>query len=617
MRKLIAIWIAITAMSSVALSQEYTLNQFLNIQGASNPCFNSSGNDFVYLTNTSGVNQVWRTTALPGAVRQLTFEPDGVEGAWWSPVSDELMVIAAARGGNERTQLYLFNPAGSPWYRITNDDEAIYAFGGWSRDGSAFAYASNERNKTDFDIYMHSIDQEAPEMLIEAEGYNRVCGFSPDGRYLLYVRNHSNVNSDLYLYDFESKQSRLLTQHEGDAVYGSAQWDGTSEGFYVLTDQGRDFVGLAHYPLNGGSLEWLETPSWDIELLAVSPNGASMSWIVNENGYSKFNYKNFRTGATIGSYRFPSGVFRSLEYSQNGTKIAASFGSSSRSFDIWVFEPETERLQQITYSAAGGISYAVFRDPELIEYESFDGRKVPAFWYTPAEHEKKMPVIVWIHGGPESQARPDMSGLMQYFLYNGYAILEPNVRGSAGYGRAYLALDNVEKRMDAVQDIEFAAQWLKQRKDVNAKQLVVLGGSYGGFMVLSNLVTYPDLWAAGVSIVGISNFETFLENTDPSRRALREAEYGSLQTDRDLMKSISPLTYIDKIQAPLMLIQGANDPRVPQSEADQIAEAIRTKNGTVEYLLFEDEGHGLRKLENKIEAYSAVVKFLDMHVRNQ
>ncbi|MBU1919341.1 S9 family peptidase [bacterium] len=607
----------ITVLASAVWSQEYSLNQFLNIQRATNPSFSPGGKELVYLTNISGVNQVWRVKLLTEQTSQLTFEPDGVEGAWWSPTNPELMVIAASQGGSEMSQLFLFNPTGSPWYRITKDDQAMYTFGAWSRAGTAFAYVSNERNKTDFDIYYHSISQQAPVMLIEAEGYNQVVGFSPDDRYLLYVRHHSNVNSDIFLYDFETQETRLLTEHEGDAVFSSPQWDGTSEGFYLLCDQDRDFLGVAHYSIVDQKIEWIETPDWDVELLAVSPNGNSLVWIINDSGYSKFNFKNLETNSVVGAYRFPNGVFRSIEYSANGERIAMSFGSSTRPFDIWFYETESELLRQVTHSATGGVAYAVFKDPELIEYESFDGRKIPALWYLPETDQKSVPVIVWVHGGPESQARPDMSGLIQYFLYNGYAILEPNIRGSSGYGREYLALDNVEKRMDSVTDIEYAAKWLKKQKIVNDKKLAIMGGSYGGFMVLSNLATYPDLWAAVVSIVGISNFVTFLENTGPYRRALREAEYGSLEQDSEFLTSISPLTHVDKISAPLMLIQGANDPRVPQSEADQIAEAIHANGGEVEYLLFEDEGHGISKTANRIKAYSSVVEFLDKHLENK
>jgi dipeptidyl aminopeptidase/acylaminoacyl peptidase len=226
----------------------------------------------------------------------------------------------------------------------------------------------------------------------------------------------------------------------------------------------------------------------------------------------------------------------------------------------------------------------------------------------------RMPVIVYAHGGPESQARPTFSGLFQYFLSRGYAVFEPNVRGSTGYGKDYMHLDNIAKRMDAITDVEYGARWLTSQKDIDATKLIIMGGSYGGFVALSSLVTYPERWAAGVDIAGIANFVSFLENTGPWRQALREAEYGSLEYDSTLLKEISPLTHVDKIRAPLFIVQGANDQRVPQPEADQIYEAVKARGIPVEYALYPDEGHGLVKLSNRINAYTRMIDFLDAHV---
>ncbi|MBU1936725.1 alpha/beta fold hydrolase, partial [bacterium] len=238
----------------------------------------------------------------------------------------------------------------------------------------------------------------------------------------------------------------------------------------------------------------------------------------------------------------------------------------------------------------------------------------PAFFYKPKHVKGKMPVIYYVHGGPESQARPTFRELFQYFLNRGYAVFAPNVRGSTGYGRTYMQMDNVVGRMDGIKDVEYGARWLASQKDVDSKKLIIYGGSYGGFSVLSSMVTYPERWAAGVDVVGISNFVTFLENTGPWRRAMREAEYGSLANDREFLKEISPITHIDKIQAPLFIIQGANDSRVPKTESDQIYEAVKARGIPVEYILFDDEGHGVKKLPNRIHAYTKMIEFLDKHV---
>jgi len=259
-----------------------------------------------------------------------------------------------------------------------------------------------------------------------------------------------------------------------------------------------------------------------------------------------------------------------------------------------------------------------FAAPELIHYPTFDTaddgnrRQIPAWFFRPPQQAgERAPVIVLVHGGPEGQTRPYFHPLIQYFLQRGYAILAPNVRGSTGYGKAYSHLDDVEKRMDSVADLAFAARWLREQPGVDGERLVVFGGSYGGFMVLSALCTYPDLWAAGANIVGISSFVTFLENTSDYRRAHREAEYGSLDTDREFLESISPINHVDRIEAPLIVIHGANDPRVPLSEAEQLVEALSGRGVSVEFIVFDDEGHGIAKLKNKLVAYPAIADFLD------
>jgi dipeptidyl aminopeptidase/acylaminoacyl peptidase len=259
----------------------------------------------------------------------------------------------------------------------------------------------------------------------------------------------------------------------------------------------------------------------------------------------------------------------------------------------------------LTRSSTAGIPRNTFRTPEIVRYPSFDGREIPALFYEP--EEENAPVVVNVHGGPESQSRPMFAPVTQYFLDRGYAVFAPNVRGSTGYGKAYTHLDDVELRMDSVKDLAYAAEWLRGR---GHEKIAVMGGSYGGFMVLAALTEYPELWSAGVDIVGIANMVTFLENTGSYRRALRESEYGSLENDREFLESISPIHKAERITAPLMVIHGKNDPRVPVGEAKQIVERVRDNGGAVEYLPYEDEGHGLAKLKNRLDAYPRIAAFL-------
>jgi dipeptidyl aminopeptidase/acylaminoacyl peptidase len=604
-------------LCGLAFSEDFSLAQFLNIQYARNPSFRPDGYELVYTTNISGVAQVWRIPSYGGYSQQTTFDTNGVDRAWWSPTDRNWMVVSAAARGSERSQLYLVSPYGSRWHRVTPNDSAIYNFGTWAQDGSRFAFSTNSRNGTDFDVYEYSAEAKDIFLVYQGEGDQSAASYSGDNRFLLIVREYSSANTDLFLYDRQTGTTRPLTPHEGNVQYRSPVWSPDGAGFYLLTDQGRDFTGLAYWALDSTTFRWVESPEWDVEQFALSRNGELLTWTVNEQGYSRFHFRDLKRDTHIGPARVPEGVIDGLTFSADNSKLAFCLGAADRPYDIWVYETGSDRLQQLTSSAIGGLPPGLLRTPELIEYTTFDGRKIPAFWYTPLEVKGKMPVVVAIHGTAAGQARPDVSPLLQYFVRRGFAVLEPNIRGSSGYGKTYMALDDVHQRADAVQDVEYAARWLKARPDVDAKKLVIYGFSYGGFMVLASLTTYPDTWAAGLDVSGIANVVSFLENTSADFRAFAEAESGSLATDREFLTQISPLTHVDKINTPLFIIQGANDPLVPKSEADQIAEALRARGKTVEYMLFDDEGHGLRKTRNRIIAYSAAMEFVEKYVLNK
>jgi dipeptidyl aminopeptidase/acylaminoacyl peptidase len=362
----------------------------------------------------------------------------------------------------------------------------------------------------------------------------------------------------------------------------------------------------------------------DLELMTRSPDGRMLAFAANREGASELCVLDLASGAirlapALGKVPGVVGMMdRGVAFSPDSGRLAFSFTSAVRTSDIYLWDLGTDRVWPATRSAHGGVPIDSFVAPELIHYPTFDTvgdgttRQIPAWFFRPPRQPgEPVPVILLVHGGPEGQTRPYFHPLVQYFVNRGYAILAPNVRGSTGYGKAYSHLDDVEKRMDSVADLAFAVRWLQQQPGVDGGRLVVFGGSYGGFMVLSALCTYPDLWAAGANIVGISSFVTFLENTSDYRRAHREAEYGSLDTDREFLESISPINHVDQIEAPLIVIHGANDPRVPLSEAEQLVEALSGRGVSVEFIVFDDEGHGIAKLKNKLVAYPAIADFLD------
>jgi dipeptidyl aminopeptidase/acylaminoacyl peptidase len=367
-----------------------------------------------------------------------------------------------------------------------------------------------------------------------------------------------------------------------------------------------------------GRLEVLEEGDWDTELVALSPRGDTLVLGRNVEGYSEPTCWRLATGERRAIEGLPRGVVSEFspaarQWSADGRFLALTLTAPTYNPDVWIVEIETARARRLTRSSMAGIPHAILAEPQLIRYPTFDGRSIPAFLYLPpgASRDGTLPAVVHVHGGPESQARPTFNAVIQYLVHRGYAVLAPNVRGSTGYGRTYTHLDDVRLRMDSVRDLEHANRWLRSSGYVDPRRIAVMGGSYGGFMVLAALTTQPDLWAAGVDIVGIANFLTFLENTGPWRRHLRIAEYGDPERDADFLREISPIHHVDRIRAPLMVIHGANDPRVPIGEAEQIVTGLRQRGQMVEYLRFEDEGHGLVRLENRLVAYPAIADFLD------
>ncbi|MBC8044805.1 MAG: S9 family peptidase, partial [Rhizobacter sp.] len=358
----------------------------------------------------------------------------------------------------------------------------------------------------------------------------------------------------------------------------------------------------------------VDTGNFDVEVLETSNDGTYLFYCVNQEGYTRGVVKNLKTGDLV---NLPNAkMLTYVSFTPDSKKFILRYATGTQQGERYLYDPKTKRQSQMSFPNYAGIARETFVEPQLIKYKSFDGTEIPAFLYLPkdAKQDGKLPLIIEYHGGPEGQSDPYFDPLLQYFVARGYAVLLPNVRGSSGYGKNYLNADNTTKREVSLKDGIAAAEWAKTAGYFDPKKLIAFGGSYGGYMTLAMLTFYPDYWAAGVDVVGISNLLSFLKNTSAYRQKVRISEYGDPVQDSTFLKKISPLYHVENIKAPLMVIQGANDPRVPKSEADQIVEAIGKKGGVVEYQLFDDEGHGLAKLKNRIKGYSAMMDFLDKHV---
>ncbi|PSP39000.1 S9 family peptidase [Halobacteriales archaeon QH_7_65_31] len=586
------------------------IEQYLNVRSAVAASVSADGT-LAFLLDTTGTGQLWTMTDAGGWPVQRTFFEDRVTFAEFEP-DGETLAFGMDEGGNERAQLYRLDPDGhvTEW---TDMPEAKHRWGGWNSDGSQFAFASNRRDEAVFDVYVQNRDATGADadLVFEGDGWLSLAGWSPDDETLLLHKAHSSFDHDVYALDIDSGERTHLTPHEGSVRYTGLEWGPAGE-IYLVSDEGRDRLALARLTTDGEMSYVRSDDEWNIDGVAVDEDTGRVVYSRNADGYTDLTVGDLDGGELTerDTVSF-DGVAGGVCFFDGADRFAVTATSDTDNTNVRVATVGGETVRWTDASVAG-LSREAFQSSELIRYETFDDREIPAYVTLPDE-ESPAPVIVDIHGGPESQRRPSFSAVKQYFLAQGYGYFEPNVRGSTGYGKAYTHLDDVEKRMNSVRDIRAGVEWLEATPAVDDDRLVVMGGSYGGFMCLACLTEYPELWAAGVDIVGIASFVTFLENTGEWRRELREAEYGSLAEDREFLESISPLNRADEIRAPLMVLHGANDPRVPVGEAEQIAEKA-SEHVPVEKLIFEDEGHGFAKRENRIEAYSGIVDFLAEHV---
>ncbi len=595
---------------------KFGFDRYLNIRSAHTPVWLDGGEILAFLTDITGTPQVWSVPLEGGWPEQLTFFQEKVWTLSAAPGGTRL-ICTRDIGGNERYQMFLVSSDGVEVRRISESLDAIYHFGAWSHDGEQIAFTSNQRNGTHFDVYIQGVDVGSAQMIFQTEGNFRVLDWSPDGTQLILVNEVSSAHQVLFLLEVESREARPLTPLDDPANHLQVRWT-EADFIYLLTNQRREFLGLAQLKVDTGKVSYLmEDLPHDVEAWGISPDGLTIAFVSSMDGYSQLGMYSLETGQRRIIPDFPEGVIAEPKFSPDGSQLAVSVQSPQDNLNVWVVDlangPSPSR--KLTQSSLAGIPQKSFVAPTLIHYDTFDERSIPGFFYSPQDVQPPFPCILYIHGGPASQIVPDFDPRFQFFLSHGYAILAPNVRGSRGYGKSYMAMDDVELRMDSVIDLKYAVDWLGQQDEVDTNRIAIYGRSYGGFMVLSAITTFPDLWAAAIDVVGIANWVTFLENTSSWRRAHREQEYGSLEHDRDFLASISPIHEVDRIQCPLLVIHGANDPRVPVSEADQIVGSLRERDHPVEYLRYEDEGHKVAKLHNRIDSFTKMGEFLDRYLK--
>ena len=606
----------------------FPIERYMNVQIAYSPTV-LDNETVAFISNMTGTPEAFMTKIDPDGkilwATQLTFAQDRIMSVQASPAADDLRLIYGRDvGGNENQQFVLLNTnTGEETLLTAGHTDAMHLVGSWTPDGKALSFAGNRRNKGLFDLYVQEIGSEAKLVYQnQTAGYLWQSTFSPDKSRLLTMHMMGSFDTQLIEVDIESGEGRVLTSGTGVRYFDvNYLADGTQA--LIRTDKDRDFIYAAIMNIESGAIEPLIVPDWDVNELTLSHDKKTVAYTVNNDGNTELYLHNLQTGETRQAPQPDvAAVGGGLQFTPDDTKVVYTSTLATRTMDIYIWDTQNNITRPITESSHAGIPTSTFIAPDLIRYPTFDKddngnkRTIPAWIYKPENTgDTLLPVVVIVHGGPEGQSLPNFSGLIQYLVNNDYAVVVPNVRGSVGYGKAYSHLDDVRLRMDSVADLAHVIDWIKADSDLDEERVAVYGGSYGGFMVLSAITSYPHLWKAAVDIVGISNFVTFLENTSDYRRAHREAEYGSLEHDREFLQSISPSNHIHAISAPLLVIHGANDPRVPLSEAEQLVEALEGREIPVDLLVFDDEGHGLAKLKNKLVAYARVVEFFDDYLK--
>jgi dienelactone hydrolase len=587
---------------STARSMDSTLRALLELRQAFPLSFSPDGSILLVASDLPGTRQLFTLSPTGGELEQLTELAEPVEGFF---LPDGRVLLAVDEGGNERTQLHVFG--GGP---LVVDPRFIHRSPAVSRDGSLLAYSTNRRNGVDFDIVVRRLGTEE-ERSFELGGLWWNGGFSPDGRWVVAQRRGElSGDDDLYLLGAETGEVVHVSPHDGQAEYLPPVWLADGSGFLGPTNEGRDTFAIGRYDLASRRWEVVVDSPWDLSCFGDDA-GVHLLVEANEDGFSRLELRDPATLTVQEEIPLPGrGVAEHFVFSPDGTRLAFSFSTTTEPHQVHLYEPGSGRPPR-KLTDLGGVDRGV--EPSLHRVAGFDDEEIPVFLFEP-EGEGPFPVVVTVHGGPEGQWRPWYSAgfgpLTQFLVSRGYAVAAPNVRGSTGYGKRFEHLDDVELRLDSVQDLAAVRGWLAERPEIDGSRVAVYGRSYGGYMVLAALAFQPELWAAGIDFVGISNLRTFLENTADWRRAAREREYGSL-ADPDLLERLSPSSRVDAIRAPLFVEHGRNDPRVPVSESEEIHRVLTERGVRCELVIYEDEGHTLEKLGNRIDAFERVAAFLD------
>jgi dipeptidyl aminopeptidase/acylaminoacyl peptidase len=605
---------------AIAMSVAERANRYTEFRSASMFSWHPRQRQMLIGTRFGDTVQVHQI-AMPGGARtQLTFYPDRVSGASYHPHAGDYFIFSKDAGGGEWFQIYRYDIASGDVTLLT-DGKSRNLDAKWSNAGDRIAYASTRRSRGDLDFYvMDPKDKSTDKMIVQNQGGGwAIADWSPDDKTLLVAEEVSVNESYLWLVDVATGNKTLLTPKGGEKIaYDPIGFSADGKGILVTTDRDNEFKRLAYIDLASKQPKYLTNYKWDVDEARLSWDRKKVAFTLNENGLSTLHVLNLVSTKEMTLPAVGVGVVGGVTWHENNQDLAFTVNSAHSPADVYSINLAGGKLDRWTTSETGGLNAQNFAEPKLVSWKSFDGRDITGWLYMPsAKFTGKRPIIVNIHGGPEGQSRPIYLARNNYFINEmGVAMLYPNVRGSDGYGKTFIALDNGFQREGSYKDIESLLHWIKQQPNLDGDKIMVTGGSYGGHMTLAVATRYNDLITCSLDVVGMSNLVTFLEHTEPYRQDLRRVEYGDERDPkmREFLESIAPMNHVKNITKPMFVVAGANDPRVPKSEADQMVAALKAQNTPVWYLVGKDEGHGFAKKKNADFQFYATVEFVEKYL---
>jgi dipeptidyl aminopeptidase/acylaminoacyl peptidase len=596
---------------------ERSVTLMAQIGSCSSPSFSPDGRQVAFVTNLSGSPQIWTVPSAGGFPERVVALDDPVGFVVWSP-DGEWLAFTLAPGGGMNEQVYLVRPNGTGLRRLTDGGKETNRLGGFTYDGRRLILGSNRRDGAAIDAYLYDLEAGDMRLVSENRGIGGFVDVSRDGKRALLNRVASRGDNNLYLVDIATGHETLLTPHEGPGSFGGGfAPDGRS--VYLSSDKDRDRRAFARVRLNeGGAPGAIETlvARDDAELAGFAIDDAGRQIVLGWNvaGKTELAFYDPKTGRTRPGPALPGEIAGGFEFSKDGRQLAMTVSGSRAPSDVWVMDTAKQTFRQLTRAPHAGVDLSALAQPELVRYNAHDGLELSGWLYRPAVGRAPYPMVLSFHGGPEGQERPGFSSTYQALLSRGIAVFAPNVRGSSGFGKRFVNLDNGALRTDGVRDIEASVRHVTGAGIADPHRLGIMGGSYGGYMVMAGLTEYPQMFAAGANLFGVVNFETFFKHTEPWMAAISKVEYGDPDTQAEMLKSLSPIHKVDRVVAPTLVLHGANDTNVPVVEAEQVVESLKKRNVPVEYVLFPDEGHGWRKTPNRIRSTVAIVEWFEKYL---